>query len=98
MRTRLAEVILSALLIEWPETGARHAMSMIYVHHVSLSPEYQHRGFGRLLMEAVKGLARDKDISLITLDVWSFNQQAHAFFESQGFQNYNERMWLDLGR
>jgi ribosomal protein S18 acetylase RimI-like enzyme len=77
-----------------PETPFRYAMSMIYVHHISLSPDYQHKGFGKLLIEAIKVLARAKGIPLITLDVWSFNKKAHAFFEKQGFENFNERMWL----
>ncbi len=86
-----------AELIEWAETGSRYAMRMMYVHHISLRPEYQHRGLGKLLMEAVKGLAREKSVSLIALDVWSFNAKARAFFESQGLQDYNVRMWMDVG-
>ena len=81
-----------------PETPFRYAMSMIYIHHVSLKPEYQHKGFGKLLIEAIKVLAREIDISLIALDVWSFNIKAHAFFEKQGFKNFNDRMWQEISK
>ncbi len=79
-----------------PETSSRYAMESIYIHHISLKPEYQAKGYGEKLMDAVKALAQEKGISKIALDVWSFNAKAKAFFKKQGFENYNERMWLEL--
>ncbi len=81
-----------------PETPFRYAMDMIYIHHISLHPQYQHKGFGEILIEAIKALAREKELSLIALDVWSFNIEAHAFFAKQGFTNFNDRMWLEISK
>ena len=79
-----------------PETSSKYAMDSVYVHQMSLRPEYQSQGYGQKLMEAVKDLAREKGIGTIALDVWSFNTQAKTFYQKQGFVNYNERMWLEL--
>jgi hypothetical protein len=32
-------------------------------------------------------------ITLVTADVWSFNDGARAFFRRQGFAQYIERLW-----
>lgn len=80
------------------ETSWRYASQSVYVHHISIKPEYQSRGFGAQLMGAVKDLAKQKGISTIALDVWTFNTKAHAFFAGQGFSNYNERMWLKIDK
>jgi GNAT superfamily N-acetyltransferase len=79
-----------------PETSSHYAMECVYIHQMSLKPEYQAQGYGKKLMEAVKDLAREKGIFTIALDVWTFNTQAKAFYQKQGFVNYNERMWLKL--
>jgi GNAT superfamily N-acetyltransferase len=79
-----------------PETPSRYAMNMVYIHHISISLEYQHKGLGKILIEAIKALAYERGISLIALDVWSFNNKAHTFFAKQGFTNFNNRMWLEI--
>ena len=56
------------------------------------------KNFGEILIEAIKALAREKELSLIALDVWSFNIEAHAFFAKQGFTNFNDRMWLEISK
>ncbi len=78
------------------ETSWRYAMSCIYIHHICLKAEYQTKGHGAELMDAVKALAKEKGITTLALDVWSFNARAKAFFSKQGFVNYNERMWQEL--
>jgi GNAT superfamily N-acetyltransferase len=79
-----------------PENSWRYARRTVYIHHITVMPEYQTKGYGAQLMGAVKDLAREKSIPTIALDVWSFNKKARTFFTNQGFTNYNERMWLEL--
>ncbi len=81
-----------------PETSYRFAMETILIHHISIQPEHRHKGYGEKLMEAAMSLAREKNIQLVTLDVWSFNTGAQAFFARQGFSIYNQRMWLTLSK
>ncbi len=77
-----------------PETASRYAMESLYIHHISVRPDYRTKGVGNALVRAVKELANDAGITTIALDVWSFNTSAKGFFEKHGFVNYNERMWL----
>ncbi len=81
-----------------PETSYRFAMESIHIHHISIRPAYRRKGYGDELMEAAMSLAREKNIQLVTLDVWSFNTRAQAFFARQGFTVYNQRMWVDLSK
>ncbi len=81
-----------------PETSYRFALETIHIHHISVRPGRRRKGYGEELMEAAISLAREKNIQLITLDVWSFNTGAQAFFARQGFTVYNQRMWLTLSK
>jgi len=45
------------------------------------------------LVDAVRAAGRDVEISLLALDVRSFNEEARAFLGRQGFAPYNERLW-----
>ncbi len=79
-----------------PEASYRYALDTVHIHHISIRPDFRRHGYGEKLIEAVKSLAKEKGIHLITLDVWSFNTTAQAFFAGQGFTNYNLRMWMNL--
>ncbi len=79
-----------------PETPFRYAWDYVYVNHISLRPEARSKGYGKQLLEAAANLARQQGIATLALDVWSFNTRAHAAFESFGFQNFNERMWMQV--
>ena len=80
-----------------PETTTRYAMAQLYIHHISIPPRHQHKGYGEKLIQVVKALAHDNGITTIALDVWSFNTYARAFFAKQGFTVFNERMWTVIG-
>jgi ribosomal protein S18 acetylase RimI-like enzyme len=78
------------------ESPIRRAMQLLYIHHISVNPEHQGTGVGKALIDHVKTVARENGIDHLELDVWSFNTHAQAFFQRQGFEPYNVRMWLDL--
>ncbi|MFO0988898.1 MAG: GNAT family N-acetyltransferase [Alphaproteobacteria bacterium] len=79
------------------ETPFTFAFDTIYVHHISVRPEFRKRGLGEALIEAVRAEAAARKIDLITLDVWSFNAAAREFFRRNGFAVYNERLWNRIG-
>jgi len=83
-------------IIRRAESHLRYALDRIYIHQISVDQAYQRHGVGQELLQTVVGLAKEHGISSIALDVWSFNTQARAFFASQGFNVYNENMWLHL--
>lgn len=56
------------------------------------APGHRKDGIGAALMSAVRHAAEEHGVAM-ALDMWSFNEVARAFFRSQGFEAYNERMW-----
>ena len=66
---------------------------MIYIHHVSVRPSFRRQGVGTALLAAVRAAANDAGLTLIALDVWTFNDEARAFFVRNGFAAYSERLW-----
>ena len=64
----------------------------MYIHHVAVAPGARGQGIGKSLVTAVEAEARDRGISRIALDHWTFNETARNFFFSLGFKPYNTRM------
>jgi ribosomal protein S18 acetylase RimI-like enzyme len=82
-----------AQIMEMPETPFIYAHGRIYLHHISVRPEHRRRGVGSALIAAVRAAAAETGVKLIALDVWTFNDEARAFFRRHGFAAYNERLW-----
>jgi diamine N-acetyltransferase len=82
-----------AEIIDRAETSFNYAYQMIYIHHVSVRPTLRRQGVGRALLEAVQAEANKRDIRMISLDVWTFNDAARAFFSRSGFTAHSERLW-----
>lgn len=82
-----------AQVVERPETPFMYAHDMIYLHHISVKPACRRHGVGSALIAAVRAAAAEIGIALIALDVWTFNEEARAFFRRHGFAAYNERLW-----
>jgi GNAT superfamily N-acetyltransferase len=70
--------------------------SYLYIDQISVEPPHQGKGYGRVLMEKANELAEEHGLDQILLDSWFFNQGAHSFFEKQGFEVFNLRMWRKL--
>lgn len=64
-----------------PLASNRH----VYEINIAIHPDYQRRGVGRKLMEAVKELAAERGIRKLSLRVLASNPQALAFYQSCGF-------------
>ncbi|MHA7154231.1 GNAT family N-acetyltransferase [Arthrobacter sp. TMN-50] len=72
-----------------PANPFRRSSSSVYVHHIAVAATAQHKGVGKLLMNAAVKMAQDNGAAAIRLDSWQFNDRAHGFFESQGFTPVN---------
>lgn len=77
-----------------PATFQMFAYDMIYIHHVSVRPQFRRQGVGRALLDTAKAMARDLGMERMALDVWTFNDEARAFFDRYGLESYNERRWM----
>jgi ribosomal protein S18 acetylase RimI-like enzyme len=82
-----------AQIIDRSETSFNYAYQMIYIHHISVRPTHRRQGVGQALLEAVQTAASNRDIRMISLDVWTFNDGARAFFSRSGFTAHSERLW-----
>ena len=56
------------------------------VNGLAVLPEFQRRGIGKMLMERVKKLAIERNISLIGLASGFQRTGAHGFYEHLGYQ------------
>lgn len=84
-----------ASVVRHAETPWRWAYEMIYLHQIGVRAAHR-RGVGAALVAAVRAEAASRNVALLGLDVWSFNADARAFFQSQGFAPYNERLWARI--
>ena len=82
-----------AEVIRRAETAFHHAYDSIYLHHISVKPDRRRRGVGAALLQAVRAAGHEMGIGLLTADVWSFNEDARAFFRRHGLTPYIERLW-----
>lgn len=76
------------------ETNSTYTFDRFYIHHISVTPQQQGKGIGSALIEAARQEARRRGIGRLALSTWAFNRQAQRFFERQGFEYYNHRMWM----
>lgn len=71
--------------IRQPETSLLQAQQTLYIHAISVRPDYRRRGVGGALIEALRGAGQSLRIERLGLNVWAFNEPARAFFRRQGF-------------
>ena len=69
-----------------------------WVYYVAVDPDYRHKGYGRLIMDAAEGWLRGRGIEKLQLMVRSDNSQVQTFYQSLGYLE-QERVifakWLD---
>lgn len=58
----------------------------LYIHRLAVDPEYQKRGYARMLMKFAEIYARKNKYISIRLDTFSQNQRNQKFYEQQGYQ------------
>lgn len=74
----------------WPD-DKRHKPAL-YVRRVIVRRHYSGRGLGAALLHWAAGIAaRDHQVALIRVDVWTTNTELHAYYESQQFDRCQGR-------
>lgn len=84
---------LYAEIMRLPENDIRYESSMVYIHHISVRPDFRAIGVGKALLNAARTAAHELGITRLGLDVWSFNESARSFFCSQGFVAVREVLY-----
>jgi ribosomal protein S18 acetylase RimI-like enzyme len=82
-----------AEVLHLPESPLRHAWDEVHLHHISVRPAFRRKGIASALLDSVRAAAGEIGIDLVTLQVWTFNEDARAFFRRQGFTPYMARLW-----
>lgn len=82
-----------AEIVRRPETGLTRAFDAVHIDQLSVRSAARRRGVGRALLNAAKARGEAEGIALMTLDSWSFNLEAQAFFASYGLVPYVVRLW-----
>jgi len=69
-----------------------------WVYYVAVDPDYRHKGYGRVIMDAAEDWLRGRGIEKLQLMVRPDNAQVQAFYQSLGYFE-QERIiyakWLD---
>jgi ribosomal protein S18 acetylase RimI-like enzyme len=69
-----------------------------WVYYVAVDPDYHHKGYGRIVMDAAESWLRGRGIEKLQLMVRPDNSQVQAFYQSLGYLE-QERIvyakWLD---
>lgn len=68
----------------------------VSVESIGVRPDYNRRGVGRRLLEAIEAWAKEKGAISIELNVYEFNQGAISFYERLGFNSHSRKMTKDL--
>ncbi|GAM45687.1 hypothetical protein NSK11_contig00022-0055 [Nocardia seriolae] len=76
----------------------RQELSILYIHHLAVSPSARRNGIGGRLIDAAAAAARELKASGLRLDAWQFNTAAHDFFRAHGFSPMNVIFERDLPR
>ena len=79
-----------------PETPYRYELEYLHIEELGTLQGQQGKGYGKAIMEKVKELAKERNISRLELDVWSFNEQAIKFYDKIGFERYREYLELNI--
>jgi len=75
-----------------PYMQERH---FVHVEEFCVSENHQHRGIGRMLMDAVRKCAKESGYPRIELDVWAFNEGAKQFYEAVGMKPFRYFMEMN---
>jgi len=78
---------------EAKENAFHYTIRTLYIDQISVLPEHQKTGAGKLLMQKAEQLARENLIKIIELDHWTANNVAAFYFRKNGYRLYREKLY-----
>ncbi len=70
---------------------AMEGVDEVHLLNITVAPEYQSQGWGRIILEAIALWARGRAAQWLWLEVRTSNQRAQRIYERQGFRRVGER-------
>ena len=61
---------------------------LVNIHDIVVLPEFRGHGIGRMMLEFVERLARERGCCKLTLEVLEGNREAQALYRNVGFAGY----------
>lgn len=87
MRTRFLDL---------PPTPFHHRRTYVELDQIAIDPAHRRRGLAHAFVELARDEARARGTDRIHLASWAFNESAHAFFKSEGFEPRSTEYWQQL--
>jgi ribosomal protein S18 acetylase RimI-like enzyme len=84
--------LVSAYLLSAPDLPMMTHRRFVNVDTLSVLPEYQRRGIGRQLMQAVEGWAQARGACAIELNAYAFNDSAQQLYTCLGYKPQATRL------
>lgn len=78
---------------EAKENAFHYTIRTLYIDQISVLPQHQKTGAGKMLMQKVEQLARENSIKKIELDHWTANTIAANYFRKNGYKLYREKLF-----
>lgn len=78
------------------ENYFRKSYSVLYIDQICVDEYYRGKGVGKALVNYSKLYAKERNIMRLEMDYWSKNKYSGEFFRSQGFANFNERLYSNV--
>ncbi|HTH81276.1 MAG TPA: ribosomal protein S18-alanine N-acetyltransferase [Ramlibacter sp.] len=70
---------------------AMEGVDEVHLLNITVSPEYQSQGWGRIMLDAIALWARGRAAQWLWLEVRASNQRAQRIYERQGYRRVGER-------
>jgi len=67
-----------------------------YVHHLSIDPEYQRKGYGKLLMDELIERFQKKRVHKVHLFIEKHNKDVIAFYRKLGWEIRNDLVMMSF--
>ena len=77
-----------------PETPFTYGRDYLDIDEFCVNEAYRRQGIGTQLMWFIRDYAKSEGLNRIELNMWEFNENALAFYESVGFVTYRRYMEL----
>jgi len=83
-------------VVERNENPFLFSRRYLLIDQISVRPEAQGQGVGKVLMQQVEVVARELGVPLVELGSWDFNTNAHGFFERMGYEKRYFEFWKTM--
>ena len=82
--------------ISKPESPFSYARDFLDIDEFCVDVHYRRQGIATQMIQYIQDYAKNEDFTRIELNMWEFNQEALAFYESIGFTTYRRFMEIKL--